>query len=319
MTDIFSGQGQGPAPSAQPAGDLIKDATTQSFMADVMEASTQRPVLVDFWADWCGPCRQLTPALEQAVTEAGGAVALVKVNVDQNQQLAAQLQVQSLPTVVAFWQGQPVDGFQGALPGSQIKGFIDQLLQRTGAPAGEAGDPLAGALEEADALLGEGQVGPAAALYARILEVAPDTPAAVLGLADASMKSGRADDAKEILTAFDADAVKDNKDLKARFDRLSAAMDVVALGDASADIEALGAKLAAHGDDHAARIALAKGLIARGNMDGAAEALLESIRMDRDFEDGAARQLLLKLFEAAGMTDPFTVKYRQHLSSILFS
>lgn len=315
MDPILSSGGATPASAP---GDLIKDATIETFMEDVVQASMQRPILVDFWADWCGPCKQLMPALEAAVQDAGGAVGLVKVNADQNQTLCAQLQVQSLPTVLAFFQGQPIDGFQGALPGSHLKQFIDGVIQKTGASAGVPEDPLAGALEEAETLVAADQIDMAAQLFSRILEVKPDELAARVGLADVQLRLGQADSAASLMDGLDTDSLEP-AELKAKAERINASLELASLGDASADIAGLQARIDEDPGDHAARIALAKGLVGRGDMTGAAESLLASIMRDRDYEKGEARVFLLKLFDAAGATDPFTLKYRRRLSSILFS
>lgn len=310
MQDVLS-----PAPRG--ADELIKDGDIQSFTDDVIKASQTRPVLVDFWADWCGPCKQLMPMLEQAVQAAGGAVSLVKINADQNQTLCAQLHIQSLPTVMAFWQGQPVDGFQGALPGSQIKQFIDRIVQISGG-AGMADNGLAAALEQADALREAGDIMNALSLYQQILEADPSNVPATLGYSEAAIATGQGEAVRDLILAIPADQLKDAA-LKARADKIIAALDLAKLGDPSADMASLEAQIEADPQNHEARYKLAEAKIARGDMAGAAESLLASLMRDLEWQDGAARALLLKLFEAAGQTDPFTLKYRRRLSSLIFS
>ncbi len=307
----------GPAGTARDeAGALITETTMQTFGKDVVEASMSRPVIVDFWADWCGPCKQLMPALEAAVQQAGGAVALAKVNADQNQQLCAQLRIQSLPTVMAFWQGQPVDAFQGAVPPSEIKAFIDKLIGMSGGAA--AGDPVAAALEQADELLEAGDAMQAAHIYQQVLEHAPGHAGAVVGMAEAALKLEEIDQAREVVKLLDDDARKD-ANLKDRIARIETALELAAQAENAGDIAPLLAAVEADPLNHQARYDLALAHQAAGDMPAAAEALLGIIMRDSEWNDDAAREQLLKLFEAAGQTDPFTLKYRRRLSSVLFS
>ena len=285
--------------------DLIKDSTDASFMADVIEASRTQPVIVDFWATWCGPCRQLGPALEKAVREAKGAVKLVKVDVDKNPRIAAQLRVQSIPTVYAFVDGQPVDGFQGALPESQVKAFIDKL---SGPPAPSDLDELLAMAAESLSL---GDVGGAAQAFAEALQLAPDNVKAIAGLARCYLMGGDAERAGEVLAMAPADA----KD--ADLDSVRAALSLAA--DAPTDVTAFERRLAADDNDHAARLELAKALAGRGQMDAAVDELLKIISRDRDWNEGAARAQLLTIFEAAGLGSETAKTGRRKLSSILFS
>ncbi|UTW59017.1 tetratricopeptide repeat protein [Kordiimonas sp. SCSIO 12603] len=296
---------------------LIKDGDIQSFAVDVIEASKTRPVIVDFWADWCTPCKQLMPALEQAVNAAGGTVALVKVNADQNQTLCAQLQVQSLPTVLAFWQGQPVDGFQGAVPPSQITAFIERLTQISGG-AGAAGNPLDEAMDQAEAMLEAGQAEQAAAIYQQVLSHDNTNIRGLIGFAEVSFSMGELEQAKQILDAVDSKAAAEAK-LTERVQKLETSIELASQAEDAGDAEALEKQLESDPSNHSVRYELALARQATGDMAAAAEALLGIIMRDREWEDGKAREQLLKLFEAAGPTDPFTLKYRRRLSSILFS
>ncbi|MCJ9428167.1 tetratricopeptide repeat protein [Kordiimonas marina] len=314
MTDMIAG-------GAGATEDLIKSADLKSFGEDVIVASREVPVIVDFWADWCGPCKQLMPALEAAVKAAGGKVRLVKVNADENQALCGQLQVQSLPTVLAFWQGQPVDGFQGAIPPSQLNVFIDRLTKLAGeggAPANDDEAMIAEALAHADELLAAGEAMQAVQIYQQILGHDDKNAGALVGLADAAVKLGKADQVQEILNQVPEDALKDAK----LADRVSGIKTVLELAEQAKGLASpveYEAMIAEDPQNHQARYDLSLAEAARGNMDGAADALLGIIMRDREWQDDAARKQLLKLFEAAGPTDPFTVKYRRRLSSVLFS
>jgi putative thioredoxin len=284
---------------------LIKEGSDAGFMADVIEASRQQPVIVDFWATWCGPCRQLTPALEKAVMAAKGAVKLVKVDVDKNPGFAGQLRVQSIPTVYAFVDGKPVDGFMGAVPESQIKAFIDRL----------AGEPPP---SEVDALLGlafesleVGDVGGAAQAYAQVLQLEPQNLKAIAGLARCYLTGGDAERAGEVL-AMAPDGAKD-----AELDSVRAALTLAS--EANAETADFDRRLAANADDHEARFELAKALAGRGDMAAAADHLLTIISRDREWNDQAARKQLLTIFEAVGPVSDVAKQGRRRLSSILFS
>ena len=291
--------------AAGAAPDLIKDGSDASFMADVIEASKTQPVIVDFWATWCGPCKTLGPALEKAVAAAKGAVKLVKVDVDKNPRIAAQLRVQSIPTVYAFVDGQPVDGFTGAVPDSQLKAFIDRL----------AGPAAPSDLEQVLALAAEslelGDIGGAAQAYAQALQLDPGNLKAIAGLARCYLQGGDNERAGEIVAMAPADA-KDPE-----LDSVRAALSLAA--EAPSETSAFEHRLAQDENDHDARLELAKALAGRGELDAAVDQLLKIVERDRDWNDGAARAQLLKIFEAAGLTSETAKRGRRGLSTILFS
>jgi putative thioredoxin len=292
----------------QPAADLIKEGTDATFMKDVIEASREVPVIVDFWATWCGPCKTLGPMLEKAVAEAKGKVRMVKVDVDRNQMIAGQLRIQSIPTVYAFWQGQPVDGFQGAVPASEIKKFIDRLTALTG----DGG--LAEALEAAEQMLAEGAVADAAETFAAILGEEPENAVAYGGMARAHIAAGNLDQAEAFLNAAPAPIAK-SKEIEAARAQLNLARQA-----ANAGPEAeLRAAVAADPANLQARFDLAQALHAAGKVDEAVDELLDLFRRDREWNGGAAKAQLLTIFEALKPTDPVVLKGRRRLSSMIFA
>ena len=307
-----SGKPLGGQNGSQPAtaGPYIKDTTLATFAADVLEASREVPVIVDFWAPWCAPCKQLGPALEKAVNAANGAVRLVKVNIDENQEIAGQLRIQSIPTVYAFKNGQPVDGFMGAIPESQIKSFVEALI----GPGHGGEDHAAEILAAADAAFAAGDMGQAAQAYAHVLQDEPGHPKAAAGLARCYLKSGDIERAKTTLQLVRPDDAADEA-VRAVEAELKLREQAANLSDAGA----LKAKLAADPNDHQARYDLALALDAKADREAAIEELLELVRRDRKWNDDAARKHLVTLFEAMGPADPRTVAARRKLSSILFS
>jgi putative thioredoxin len=294
-----------------PNGDLIKDTTAATFGLDVIEASQEVPVIVDFWAPWCGPCRQLTPALESAVTEARGKVKLVKVNVDENQEIAAQLRIQSIPTVYAFWKGKPVDGFQGAVPGSEISAFIARLIETSG---GEAGGGLEEALETAEAMLAEGAASDAAEIFAAVLQEDANSAVAFGGLARSYLALDQVDQADQILANVPEGIAKapEIEAARAQIELARQAADAGSVGDLSEAV-------AANPDDHQARFDLAQAFYASGDTDAAVVELLELFRRDREWNDAAARKQLMTIFEALKPNDPVALNGRRKLSSMIFA
>ncbi len=298
-------------PAGDGAADVVRDTGMADFEAQVLQESMQRPVLVDFWAPWCGPCRQLTPALEKAVRAQRGKIVLSKVNADENPELTQALRIQSLPTVIAFFQGRPLTAFQGAQPESAINQFIEQVLAQAG--GGEV-DEIDIALERAEEALKGGDPATAAAIYQSVVQASPDQAAAHGGLVRSLLAAGDVTQAKTVLGQVPPE-------LRSK-PEIAAAQSAVELADKASDtgpITELKAKVEADPDDHGARFDLAMAHYAAGQADEAVDHLLEIVARDRDWEEDKARKELLTLFEAMGMMDPVTQRGRRKLSSILFS
>ena len=294
----------------QPAAGkaVIMDVNEAEFMAEVVEASMTVPVVVDFWAPWCGPCKTLGPQLEAAVEGAKGAVKMVKVNVDQNQRIAGQLRVQSIPTVYAFWQGQPVDAFQGAVPASEVQAFVKRLAEL----AGDGG--LAEAIEAAEAMLTEGAVDDAAQTFAAILEEDPVNVAAYAGLVRCHIAKGDLDEAEAVLNGAPAE-IASAAPLEAAHAQLELARQAASAGPVAELMAAVDADPA----DLQARFDLALALQANNRMEEAVDALLEIFRRDREWNEGAAKQQLFTIFEALKPNDPVVLNGRRKLSSMIFA
>jgi putative thioredoxin len=292
--------------------DPVKDGADKTFMADVIEASREQPVIVDFWAPWCGPCKTLAPALERAVRAAKGKVKLVKINIDENPGVAGQLGVKSIPAVFAFDRGRPVDGFMGAVPESQIRMFVDKLSGLAGPDA--AAEELEAALKEAGEALAQGDVGGAAQIYAVVLQADPENIKAIVGMARCYLTAGEVEQARDMLTM-----IPEEKSKNAEVVSMRAALELASSAPAGADTAAFDAALKANPNDHAARFELAGALAARGDLEGAINELLTIVEKDRDWNEGAARAQVLKIFEAAGLTSDIAKAGRRRLSTILFS
>lgn len=291
-----------------PSDDLVKDTTTATFRQDVLAESMNQPVLVDFWAPWCGACKQLTPILEKAVRAAGGKVKLVKMNIDEHPQIAGQLGVQSIPAVFAFQRGQPVDGFMGALPESQIKTFIERLVGPLGPSAAEE------ILAEADRLAAAGDLGQAAELYAAVLSQDRENVAALAALVKLNVEVGDLESARRFLAMAPQAKANDPAIAGAR-----AAIELAEQAESLGDLADLQRRVEADPADHQARFDLAIGLNARGKRDEAVNHLLEIVRRDRNWNDDGARKQLVQFFEAWGPMDEMTLSGRRRLSSLLFS
>jgi putative thioredoxin len=296
----------GAAPGA--VDGLIKDTTTQAFMKDVIEESKRQPVLVDFWAEWCGPCKQLTPVLEKAVTAAKGKIKLAKMDIDKHPAIPGQMGIQSIPAVIAFVNGQPVDGFMGALPESQVKDFIARVTKDK--LGGEAQDLL----KTADEALAAGDAEDAVALYSEVLREDPSNVPALAGLARAQVTTGELDQAKQTLARI-PEAKRNDAAVAAAHSALEVAEQAKSVG----PVGELEQKVAANPLDHQARFDLAVALNAAGKRQEAADHLLEIVKRDRKWNDDGARKQLVQFFEAWGPTDEATVNGRRKLSSILFA
>lgn len=307
MIELGTGAGAAADTGAAPA-DLIKDGTDATFRADVMEASREVPVIVDFWAEWCGPCKSLGPVLEKAVIAAKGKVKLVKIDVDRNQMIASQLRVQSIPAVFAFLDGQPVDGFMGAVTPAEIQSFVDRLIEAGGAGGIEE------ALDAADQMLEEGAAPDAAQTYAAILGEDPENARAMGGMIRAALATGQIDQARTMLEGTPEKLQNDPAIAAAR-----SAIELAEMAAGAGELGELNARLEANPDDHQARFDLATALVAQNDMAGAIDALLELFRRDAEWHEGAAKEQLFKLFDTLGPKDPLTLKGRRRLSSMIFA
>ncbi|MEM9968246.1 MAG: co-chaperone YbbN [Pseudomonadota bacterium] len=292
--------------------DLIKDSTEASFIADVVDASQATPVLVDFWAPWCGPCKTLGPILEDAVRAAKGAVKLVKVNVDEAQMIAGQLQIQSIPTVYAFFKGRPIDVMQGAVPGSEIKAFIDRVVQAAGGAA--PGDQLADAVAAAEEMLAEGAAADAMQTFVAILGEDPNNAAAYGGMVRAYIATGDFDQAEALLNGAPLE-ISQMPELEAAHAQLELARQASNAG----PVVELAAAVDAEPGNLQARFDLAQALYAKGDAQGAVDQLLDLFRRDREWNEGAAKQQLFTIFEALKPNDPVVLNGRRKLSSMIFA
>ncbi|HEX6842031.1 MAG TPA: thioredoxin [Stellaceae bacterium] len=300
--------------AAAKGADVIKNGTTASFMTDVVDASHEAAIVVDFWAPWCGPCKQLGPALEKAVRDARGKVRLVKIDIDQNPEIAQQMRIQSIPAVYAFKEGRPVDGFVGALPESQVKQFVSRLA--AAAPGAAAGpSPIEEAVALAKEALAAGDTPRAANIFGQVLQHEPGNVDALAGLARAAIQRKEYAKARQALDSAPPEAAKHAEIAAAR-----TALELAESGEkAKGAVGELRRRLEQDPKDHAARLELASALFASGQREQAIDELLDLVKRDREWNEQAGRKQLLKFFEAMGPTDPLTVATRKRLSSILFS
>ncbi len=293
--------------------DLVKDTTTATFMADVIEASQEIPVIVDFWAPWCEPCKQLGPIIEKAVKSASGAVKLVKINIDENKEIAAQMRIQSIPAVFAFSKGQPADGFVGAQPESQIKSFIERVVKAAGGAIGPS--PIDQALEQAAEAENAGDAQQAGGIYSEILRHEPENTKALAGLARTLMAAGQADAARQVLNDVPANK-KEDPEIKSAIAALDLADKASETVGQAAELEGM---VAADKNDHQARFDLALSYYASGRSEEAIDHLLTIVQKNRAWNDEAARKQLIEIFDALGAADPLVADSRRRLSTILFS
>ena len=307
-TMSFGGQ---PSAAAEPAGGFVKDTTTAAFTKDVLEESRLQPVLVDFWAPWCGPCKQLAPALEKVVNEGQGRVKLVKLNIDDHPSIPGQLGIQSIPAVIAFVNGRPVDGFMGAVPESQIRQFIDKVA---GPPGADQAAELEAALEEAQGLFEGGDIDGAAQLFAAVLQADPENAKAAAGMMECLLSLGEVARVSQMLASL-PEELSSQAPVQAVALKLGQIEEARKLGDPVA----LEQELSLNPDDHEARVKLAKIRNVEGKRDEAADHLLLIMKKDRTFDDDGARRQLVQFFEAWGPKDPATIAARRRMSSILFS
>src|SRR5215472_2510030 len=299
----------GSAPKAADGADLIKNSSTATFMADVIDASHDAAVVVDFWAPWCGPCKQLGPMLEKAVKDSKGAVRLVKINVDENPELAQQMRIQSIPAVYAFKDGRPVDGFVGALPESQLKQFVGRLASAKGP------SPIEEALALAKEAVAMGDLARAANIYTQVVQHEPGNPEALAGLARAAIARKEHAKARQWLDRVPKESANHAEVVAAR-----AALELAEAGaQAQGALGELRQRVQRNGNDHEARLELAVALFASDERETAIDELLDLVKRDRKWNEEAARKQLVKFFEAMGPTDPLTVAARRRLSSLLFS
>jgi putative thioredoxin len=292
-------------------GDLIKDVNEDTFMTDVVEASQEVPVIVDFWAPWCGPCKTLGPMLEKAVLASKGAVRMVKVNIDDNQAIAAQLRVQSIPTVFAFHKGQPIDGFQGALPNSEIDSFVGKVVE-TGGVDGSGG--LSDALDSAEEMLEEGAAGDAAQVFSAIIEEDNQNVKAYSGLARAKLSLDDIEGAEAVLNGVPAE-ISENSEIEAVFAKIALARQMLAVG----PLLELEAAVTSDPADNKARFEYSQALYAADKLAEAVDQLLELFRNDPDWNDGAAKVQLFTIFGALEANDPIVLNGRRKLSSMIFA